>query len=161
MGYRHDAAIKFRRKIDAATAMLTDAQAVKVKELYKQWERLIGETIEEEEGVEHKFLYGKDLYKFTGVYPHTFSAAWVPGVGTESLYTRIDEAHAGTLDDPIPYEGNMELVSGMYYIQDGIIYRCTRDTGIPVYSPLSELVGLYVEVVDDSDKSSSGFLTED
>ena len=50
-------------------------------------------------------------------------------------------------DDPIPYCGNMALESGKYYSQDGKVYRCTRDTGDPVYNALSELVGLYIEEV--------------
>lgn len=50
-------------------------------------------------------------------------------------------------DDPIPYCGNMALESGKYYSQDGKVYKCTRDTGNPVYNALSELVGLYVEEV--------------
>ena len=54
--------------------------------------------------------------------------------------------HAGTLDDPIPYDGNMELTEGLYYIQDEIVYLCTRSSGQPVYHALSALVGLYVEV---------------
>ena len=41
----------------------------------------------------------------------------------------------------------MALVSGLYYTQDGVWYRCIRDTGNPVYHRLEELVGLYVEKV--------------
>lgn len=69
----------------------------------------------------------------------------MPGEGTESLYTRIDETHAGTLSDPIPYNGNMALEAGKYYSQSGAVYLCTRDTVNPVYSALADLVGLYVE----------------
>ena len=76
---------------------------------------------------------------------HTAQAGWEPE-NTPALWTEICETHAGTLDDPIPYSGNMALESGMYYIQDYAIYRCTRDTVNPVYNPLAELVGLYVEV---------------
>ena len=75
---------------------------------------------------------------------HTSQAGWEPE-NTASLWTEICESHAGTLDDPIPYSGNMALESGKYYMQDGKVYRCTRDTGNPVYNALSELVGLYVE----------------
>lgn len=60
-----------------------------------------------------------------------------------------DEEHDGAKYDPIPYEGNMELYAGKYYTQDGVLYRGTRDTSNPVYNALSELVGLYVEVVND------------
>ena len=51
------------------------------------------------------------------------------------------------MEDPIPYNGNMELTAGLYYSQDGVIYLCNRDTGIPVYNALADLVGNYVEVV--------------
>ena len=56
------------------------------------------------------------------------------------------EEYAGTQHDPIPYDGNMALESGKYYIQDDVVYLCNRDTGNPVYNALSELLGLYVEV---------------
>ena len=43
----------------------------------------------------------------------------------------------------------MELENGKYYSQDGVTYLCTRDTGIPVYNPLKDLVGIYVEVAEE------------
>lgn len=77
---------------------------------------------------------------------HTSQIGWEPE-NAASLWTEICESHAGTLEDPIPYNGNMALESGKYYSQDGKVYKCTRDTGNPVYNALSELVGLYVEEV--------------
>lgn len=88
---------------------------------------------------------GGSLYKV--IQAHTSQAGWKPGVGTESLFTRIDETYDGTKYDPIPYNGNMELFAGKYYTQSGQTYHCTRDTGTAVYHPLAELVGIYVEVV--------------
>lgn len=76
---------------------------------------------------------------------HTAQVGWEPE-NAASLWEQINETHAGTIDDPIPYSGNMALESGKYYIQDYVIYKCTRDTINPVYQPLSELVGLYVEI---------------
>ena len=77
---------------------------------------------------------------------HTSQIGWEPE-NAASLWTEICESHSGTLEDPIPYNGNMALESGKYYSQDSKIYRCTRDTVNPVYNALSELVGLYVEEV--------------
>lgn len=77
---------------------------------------------------------------------HTSQIGWEPE-NAASLWTEICESHAGTLEDPIPYNGNMALESGKYYSQNSKIYRCTRDTVNPVYNALSELVGLYVEEV--------------
>ena len=135
----------YRAAIEAGSNAVerSDADALKVKDIYPVWDNLIGQTVDKPE---FKFTYHGDLYK-TIPANHTFAAEWVPGVGTESLYTRIDEAHAGTLDDPIPYTGNMELFEGMYYVEYDVVYRCIRSTGQPVYHELSALVGLYVEVV--------------
>ena len=77
---------------------------------------------------------------------HTSQTGWEPE-NAPALWTEICETHNGTQADPIPYDGNMALESGKYYIQDYTIYLCTRDTGNPVYNALSELVGIYVETV--------------
>ena len=77
---------------------------------------------------------------------HTSQTGWEPE-NAASLWEEICESHVGTKDDPIPYSGNMALESGKYYIQDGFVYRCTRDTVNPVYNALADLVGLYVEKV--------------
>lgn len=64
-----------------------------------------------------------------------------------SLWEQIDEAHAGTIEDPIPYNENMTLESGKYYSQEGQTYLCSRNTDYPVYHSLDVLVGIYVEKV--------------
>lgn len=135
----------YRAAIEAGSNAVerSDADALVVKSIYPVWKDLIGKTVDK---AGFKFTHLGDLYK-TIPASHTFAEQWVPGVGTESLYTRIDEAHAGTLEDPIPYNGNMALSNGLYYSQDSAIYRCNRDTINPVYNPLIELVGLYVEKI--------------
>lgn len=62
---------------------------------------------------------------------------------------RAEHVLAEQMEKDIPYNGNMALEAGKYYTQDGVLYLCNRDTGNPVYHPLSALVGLYVEVVSD------------
>lgn len=134
-----------RSAMDAAGAVLTDAQALGCKAIYKQWQTLVEAGAVAEKG--YRFLHGEDLYRVEQP-SYTFTAQYVPGeTGTESLFSRIDETHGGTADDPIPYEGNMALEEGKYYSQDGIVYRCTRSTGAPVYAALWELAGLYVEAL--------------
>lgn len=132
-----------RPLIEKAAQGLADAEALDAKELYPSWERLCAEAYEAAAG--YKFRHGGGLYK-TLQESTVFQSQWVPGQGTESLFARIDESHAGTLTDPIPYAGNMELAEGLYYSQDGAVYRCTRSTGQPVFSALSELAGIYVEL---------------
>ena len=123
------------------TLEVDDSTALRMAEFYPQWKDLIGTTVDK---AGFKFTHNGQLYK-TVPEQHSFQADWVPGEGTESLYTRIDESHAGTLADPIPYSGNMALESGKYYSQSGAVYLCTRDTVNPVYNALTDLVGLYVE----------------
>lgn len=123
---------------------ITDEQALLVKSLYPTWEDLVAQNKVVENG--YRFTYNGKLYK-TLQNSYTFVEQWVPGIGTESLFTVINETNAGTLEDPIPYEGNMELFNGKYYIQNGIVYKCTRDSGQPLYHALSDLIGLYVEKV--------------
>lgn len=132
----------YRAAIEAGANAVerSDLDALAVKDIYPAWDSLIGQTV----NVDFKLTHDGKLYKV--IQAHTVQADWIPGIGTESLYAVIDEGHAGTLDDPIPYDGNMELTEGLYYSQDGIVYLCTRSTGQPVYHALSELVGLYVEV---------------
>ena len=133
----------YRAAIEAGANAVerSDLDALAVKDIYPAWDSLIGQTV----NVDFKLTHDGKLYKV--IQAHTVQADWVPGVGTESLYAVIDEGHTGAEDDPIPYDGNMELTEGLYYTQDGIVYLCTRSTGQPVYHALSELVGLYVEAV--------------
>lgn len=132
----------YRAAIEAGANAVerSDLDALAVKDIYPAWDSLIGQTV----NVDFKLTCDGKLYKV--IQAHTVQADWIPGVGTESLYAVIDEGHAGTLGDPIPYDGNMELTEGLYYTQDGIVYLCTRSTGQPVYHALGDLVGLYVEV---------------
>ena len=122
------------------TLTVDDNIALRMKDFYPAFESVIGQTVRQG----FKFAHGGKLWK-TEQPEMTIQENYPPGVGTESLYSEVCETHAGTLEDPIPYSGNMALESGKYYMQDGKVYRCTRDTGNPVYNALSELVGLYVE----------------
>lgn len=122
---------------------LDDAQALNVKAIYPRWSDIVRQTVK----LGYKFLYSDVLYK-TIQDSLLIQEQYIPGEGTESLYTVIDETYAGTQEDPIPYDGNMALENGKYYSQDSVIYLCNRDTEIPVYQDLKDLVGLYVTAVE-------------
>lgn len=121
---------------------IDDKTSLRMLDYYPIWQDLIGQTASQG----FKFTYNGKLYKV--IQSHTLSESWVPDNGTESLYTRIDEEHDGDLYDPVPYEGNMVLVNGKYYTQDNVVYLCFRDTVNQVNNPLSELVEIYVKIVD-------------
>lgn len=126
------------------TMSMTDNDALSVKSVYPEWETLIGKEVKQGDKMQCDGRLWKVLQQ------HTVQEQWRPGTGTESLYTEIVETASGTADDPIPYNNNMELEQGKYYIQDGITYLCTRNTEIPVYQPLADLVGIYVELYSES-----------
>ena len=78
---------------------------------------------------------------------HTPLEIYPPSLATASLYEAIDKEHSGEADDPIPYTPPMEIFNGKHYVEDGVVYRCTRDSGTALSHNLSALLGLYVEEV--------------
>lgn len=122
------------------TIVVDDNTAVRMKEFYPTFDSIVGQTVQQG----YKFTHNGRLWRV--IQPNlTIQAHYPPGVGTESLYEQVNETHDGTMDDPIPYSGNLALESGKYYYQDSEIYLCFRDSVNPVYQPLSQLVGHYVE----------------
>lgn len=120
------------------TLSVDDNTALRMMEFYPEWAANTAYT------VGFKVRYNGKLWRV--VQAHTSLVGWEP-TAAASLFEQINETHAGTEDDPIPYSRNMALENGKYYMQDYEIYLCTRDTLISVYNPLSELVGIYVELV--------------
>lgn len=138
--------LKYRAAIEAGSNAVerSDSEALAVQGIYPAWADLIGQTAAH---IGFKLTHAGKLWK-TKQANYTFAKEWEPGAtGTESLFEEVSEGHTGTLNDPIPYTGNMELTEGLYYSQGGVVYLCTRSTGQPVYHALNELAGLYVEVV--------------
>ncbi len=145
MSYLNNAK-KLRAAIDTAGNALSDAQARTCKLIYQQWFNLIGTTATPGQ----RFLYGETLFKVRAdASEHTFSREWEPGVMTASLYEAIDDEHAGTLDDPIPFIQPMQIYKDKYYSQNGKVYLCTRNSGQPLAFNLADLVGLYVTEVTE------------
>ena len=114
--------------------------ALRMKEFYPTFDSIVGQTVSKG----FKFTNGGKLWQVIQQ-SMTVQAHYPPGAGTESLYAEVCESHEGTQDDPIPYEGNMALEEGKCYVQEYEVFRCIRNTGSPVYHPLKELLGLYVE----------------
>ena len=129
------------------TIAVDNQTALRMRIYYPTFSELVGQTVKK--GTKFRATDSEDADLYTVIQPElTIQEHYPPGTGTESLYTRIDEQHDGTKYDPIPYDGNMALVNGLYYTQGGVLYLCNRDTVNPVYHALSELVGLYVEVAE-------------
>lgn len=137
-----------RPYIVKASASLTDADAVKAKELYDRW--AAGMAVE----VNDRLVYADRLYRVTQA--HTTQTGWEPDK-VPALFTVIDETHAGTQDDPIPAAKGMEYTYGLYYTdpEDGKLYLCER-TGEQAGGKVTlqflphELVGLYFTEVKET-----------
>ena len=113
-----------------------DNTALRMVEFYSEW------ASDTDYAVGFKVQHHSRLFRC--LQAHTSQEGWEPE-NAPALWEEICETHDGTKYDPIPYEGSMALASGLYYSQDGVVYLCSRDTVNPVYNPLSELVGIYVE----------------
>lgn len=129
--------ILVRQQINTLT--VDDNTALRMVEFYPEWSAGQAYT------AGYKAQRGGKLWRC--LQAHTAQTGWEPE-NAASLWTEICESHDGTKYDPIPYDGNMALESGKHYTQSGMTYLCSRDTVNPVYNALSELVGIYVEVVN-------------
>lgn len=108
------------------TMSLTESEALTVKSLYPDWETGINVKTGER--------YNSDGSLWEVVQDHTTQDNWKPSQYTLSLWKKVDdEGHAGTQDDPIPYEQGMSLEKGKYYSQYGVTYECIQASGPLVY----------------------------
>lgn len=118
---------------------LSPSEALQVKDRYPEWETGINVKTGERYRVEDVL--------WECVKDHLTQDNWKPSMATASLWKVVDEEHEGTIDDPIVYIPPMEIFKDKYYIQNGIKYKCTRNSEQPLTHDLSALVGLYVEKV--------------
>lgn len=120
------------------TLEVDDNTALRMMDYYPAWEADTAYT------VGYKVTHNGRLWRC--VQAHASQIGWEPE-NVPAMWESINETHSGTEADPIPYEGNMALTNGLYYVQNYVVYRCTRDTGAPIYHALADLTGVYVEEV--------------
>lgn len=118
---------------------LSPSEALQIKDRYPEWETGINVKTGERYRVEDVL--------WECIKEHTTQDNWKSSMATASLWKVVDEEHKGTIDDPIVYIPPMEIFKDKYYIQNGIKYKCTRNSEQPLTHDLSALVGLYVEKV--------------
>lgn len=121
---------------------ITDEDALKRPLLVYEWDTYIGKPLKTGQIVS----YESKLYRVRQDIS-TVIESWAPQLSTASLYEVIEVASAGTIDDPIPYTPPMEIFNGKYYTQNGVKYKCIRDSQTALSHNLADLVALYVEVV--------------
>ena len=139
---RKERAAQLRRASLLTAQGATDAQALQMPSLYDLWRSGAAYGGEGQPQIARR--PGEKLYRC--IQPHTAQAGWEPE-NTAALWAYIDAEHAGTIDDPIPAEGNMTYYAGKYYSEGDRLYLCTRDSEIPLAYLPSQLVGQYFEEV--------------
>lgn len=121
---------------------IEDAEALERAIVIRSWDSYVGKPLKAGQCVvwgDNVFRVRQDIAEVLEIYP--------PDIDTASLYEVIVLTASGEIDDPIAYTPPMEIFEGKYYTQNGVTYRCTRDSGTALSHDLSALVGLYVEII--------------
>lgn len=134
------------------TKELTANEALAHKEWYPYWGEEgaeMGKEVPAGFRLRHRAEGEEEDTLYEVVQKHSLQADWVPGVETASLYKVVSATHAGTKEDPIPYQQMMAIEQGKYYTEDGILYVgiLTTQTGYP--NKLSELFTLAEKVEEE------------
>ena len=137
---------KLRPIVERAMQSIDGNDAITAMALYPTFAELVekGYTAED---AGYKFTHDGVLHK-TAQPNIAFVAHYPPGVGMESLYTRIDETHDGSRYDPVPFVTNMILEQGKYYTEDGVLYYCYNGSGIAVHGALADMAA-FVQTVEE------------
>jgi hypothetical protein len=139
--YTDEVVAKIKQLIQEQVAQQSDEEALENIELFPTWQSKIGVQVNQGD----RLYFDDKLFKV--LQTHTPQEDWRPDT-TASLYVQVvADEEQGTIDNPIPYSVNMELVQGLYYIEDGIVYLCTVSLAAS-YWALKDLVGTYVELVN-------------
>jgi hypothetical protein len=130
---------------------LSAVDALEVADWFPTWG--VDEGFREGDTIKKNTKFQHEGKLYACLQDHTIMPHYYPSINTASLYVEVTPEYTdageelGTMENPIPYGGNMVLENGKYYSQDGVTYLCNRDSGNPVYHALKDLVGLYVEIV--------------
>lgn len=129
--------------ISYAIQLMSNEQALNCKSVFPKWETFIGGEMKKNT----RFTYSGELYIANQDISVVLENQY-PSMDTAALYSRIDEEHEGTYEDPIPYSQMMTVEEGKYYLEEEIIYKCIRSSEQPLYATCASLVGNYFEVAE-------------
>lgn len=101
---------------------LSNNDTIKYKDYLPDWNDYVGKSLPKD----FKFRYNNQPYK-TLQYINIVLENQTPDI-VYSLYKIIDEEHEGTLEDPIPYQQQMSIEKGKYYIQYDVVYIAIQST---------------------------------
>ena len=111
---------------------IPDSTALEMPDLFKTW----AEALEEGKPLEAETVLNKGgaLYRVVQtVMPQPNQEPG--GEGMLAIYRPIDQTHAGTQEDPIPWVYGMDCSNGLYYAHEGKTYLCKADMKPCVWAP--------------------------
>ena len=119
---------------------MTVEQSLELAGYFPRWKE--GEDMP----IGHKVSYDGSLFEV--LQAHTSQTDWTPREA-KSLFKLVQIEAEGTEDDVIQGEQGMVLEKGKFYIDNGVKYKCVRDSGNALWYSLDVLVGNYVEIVEE------------
>lgn len=109
---------------------LSAKKALEYKDIHPEWLKdVVGNEIDKGFRFKYRETSEEEYVLWESLKLHTAQEQYPPSSDTASLYKIVQEEHAGTLEDPIPYVQMMALELNKYYIQEGVIYKCIQATG--------------------------------
>ena len=136
------------------TRNFTDQQALDNMEWFPVWgdeNAPMGLEVDAGFMCRNKTKEEKEYSLYKALQPHTLSAEWIPGQGTESLYAKVS-LPTGTKEDPIPYEQNMLIEEGKYYTQYDVLYIGLQTTLTGYPSDLKDMPSVVKPVEDEPEE---------
>lgn len=117
-----------------AAVDVPDETALEMPDLFKTWEEVLaaGQKVAQNAIIND----GGTLYRVVaagGVLPQEHQPPH--GEGVLAVYRPIDTAHAGTLEDPIPWVYGMDCTEGLYYSYNATVYLCKANMTPCVWAP--------------------------
>lgn len=131
-------AYKLRELIVKASASLDDSDALEGIELFDAW----ATDTDYERGDRRR--YEGVLYKARQA--HTSQSIYPPNLVPALWEVVAPEGKGDSPDNPIEYDQSMAIEEGKFYIENDVVYVCIRDSGVPLYTALANVIGNYVEV---------------
>lgn len=133
-----EVARRLRPLIVKASASLSDTDALQAVELFPHW------ATDTAYAVGDRVSYDGTLYKARQA--HTSQSIYPPNIVPALWEVVAPEGKGDSPDNPIEYDQSMAIEKDKFYIENDVIYLCIRDSGVPLYTALANVVGNYVEV---------------
>lgn len=129
---------ELRSLIVKASESLSDTDALEAVELFDEW---VPDT-DYERGDRRR--YEGTLYKARQA--HTSQSIYPPNLVPALWEVVAPEGKGDSPDNPIEYDQSMAIEKDKFYIENDVIYLCIRDSGVPLYTALANVIGNYVDV---------------